>query len=172
MSRVTREVRNELWSMTIGVLVNGVLAMDALPRLLRWLGYRAAGTRIDTPNILGGARLHGRMGQISIGSGTFANRELYLEAVAPITIGRDCQFGPQVMVVTSHHPREPDGRVSTMPEGRAVTIGDRAWIGARALILPGVTIGADVVIGAGSVVAKDCLTPGVYVGSPAKELVR
>ena len=60
--------------------------------------------------------------------------------------------------------------VSKVPRGRPVKIGDRAWIGARAMILPGVTIGDDVVIGAGSVVARDCLEPGVYVGSPARKV--
>ena len=172
IDRLLRELRIELWAMTIGVFVNGLLGWDAIPRVLRWLGYRLAGARVRTPNVFGSARLHGPMRNIHIGPGTFVNREVYLEAVAPIEIGRDCQLGPQVMVVTSHHPRTADGGVSKVPEGRAVRIGDRAWIGARALILPGVTIGDDVVIGAGSVVTRDCLKPGVYVGSPAKELNR
>ena len=73
------------------------------------------------------------------------------------------------MIVTSHHETLPDGGISKVPQGRAVRIGDRAWLGARVMVLPGVTIGDDVVIGAGSVVTKDCLTPGTYVGSPAKE---
>ena len=159
--RLLRELRIELWAMTIGVFVNGLLGWDAVPRVLRWLGYRLAGARIDTPNVFGSAQLHGPLRNIRIGPGTFVNREVYLEAVAPIEIGRDCQLGPQVMVVTSHHPRAADGGVSKVPEGRAVRIGDRAWIGARALILPGVTIGADVVIGAGAVVTRDCVKPGV-----------
>ncbi|HEX3790969.1 MAG TPA: DapH/DapD/GlmU-related protein [Pseudonocardiaceae bacterium] len=170
--RLLRELRIDLWAMTIGLFVNGLLGADPVPRVLRWLGYRLAGARIATPNIFGAGRLLGPMGNIRIGSGTFVNREVYLEAIAPIQIGRDCQLGPQVMVVTSHHPRLPDGGVSRVPEGRGVTIGDRVWIGARAMILPGVTIGDDVVIGAGSVVTKDCLRPGVYVGSPARELIR
>ncbi|HEX3784322.1 MAG TPA: DapH/DapD/GlmU-related protein [Pseudonocardiaceae bacterium] len=170
--RLLRELRIDLWAMTVGLFVNGLLGIDAVPRVLRWLGYRLAGARIDTPNIFGSGQLHGPMGNIHIGAGTFINREVYLEAVAPISIGRDCQLGPQVMVVTSHHDRLPTGRISTVPEGREVRIGDRAWVGARVLILPGVTIGDDVVIGAGSVVTKDCVKPGVYVGSPARELIR
>lgn len=166
--RLLRELRIDLWAMTVGLWVNGILGLDAVPRVLRWLGYRLAGARIATPNIFGAGRLCGPMRNIEIGAGTFINREIYLEAVGPISIGRDCQFGPQVMVVTSHHPRVPDGGVSRVPEGRAVRIGDRVWVGARAMILPGVTIGDDVVIGAGSVVTKDCVRPGVYVGSPAR----
>jgi acetyltransferase-like isoleucine patch superfamily enzyme len=169
--RILRELRIDLWAMTIGVFVNGLLGMDAVPRVLRWFGYRLAGARIETPNIFGSGQLHGPMGNIRIGAGTFINREVYLEAVAPISIGRDCQLGPQVMIVTSHHETLPDGRIAKVPEGRAVRIGDRAWLGARVLVLPGVTIGDDVVIGAGSVVTKDCVKPGTYVGSPARELM-
>jgi acetyltransferase-like isoleucine patch superfamily enzyme len=169
--RILRELRIDLWAMTVGVFVNGLLGLDAVPRVLRWLGYRLAGARIETPNIFGSGQLHGPMRNIRIGAGTFINREVYLEAVAPISIGRDCQFGPQVMIVTSHHETLPDGRIAKVPQGRAVRIGDRAWLGARVLVLPGVTIGEDVVIGAGSVVTKDCVKPGTYVGSPARELV-
>jgi maltose O-acetyltransferase len=167
--RLVREARIDLWAATLGVLVNTVLGSNVVPRPLRWLGYKAFGTRIDTPNIFPGAKLLGPMRHIRIAAGTFANRELYLEAVAPIEIGRDCQLGPQVMIVTSHHDRTPTG-VSKVPRGRPVKIGDRAWIGARAMILPGVTVGDDVVIGAGSVVTRDCLEPGVYVGSPARKV--
>ncbi|HEV3358413.1 MAG TPA: DapH/DapD/GlmU-related protein [Pseudonocardiaceae bacterium] len=170
--RLLRELRIDIWAMTIGVFVNGLLGLDAVPRVLRWFGYRLAGARIDTPNVFGSGQLHGPMRNIRIGAGTFINREVYLEAVAPISIGRDCQFGPQVMIVTSHHETLPNGRISTVPQGRAVRIGDRAWLGARVLVLPGVTIGDDVVIGAGSVVTKDCVKPGTYVGSPARELIR
>lgn len=170
--RIFREVRIDLWAMTIGVFVNGLLGLDAVPRVLRWFGYRLAGARIETPNIFGSAQLHGPMRNIRIGGGTFVNREVYLEAVAPISIGRDCQLGPQVMIVTSHHDAQPDGGISKVPQGRAVRIGDRAWLGARVLVLPGVSIGDDVVIGAGSVVTKDCLKPGTYVGTPARELIR
>lgn len=172
VARLLRELRIDLWTMTVGLFVNGLLGMDVVPRVLRWAGYRLAGVRVDTPNVFGAGRLHGRLRQITVGAGTFVNREIYLEAVAPITIGRNCQIGPQVMIVTSHHPTAEDGRVSTVPEGRPVRIGDRVWIGARATVLPGVTIGDDVVIGAGAVVARDCLKPGVYVGSPATKVVR
>lgn len=166
--RLAREAGIDLWAATLGVLVNTVLGSNLVPRPLRWLGYRLLRTGIRTPNIFPGAKLLGPMRNVRIGPGTFANRELYLEAVAPIEIGRDCQIGPQVMIITSHHDRTPDGGVSRVPRGRAVRVGDRAWIGARAMILPGVTVGDDVVIGAGSVVTRDCLEPGVYVGSPAR----
>ena len=153
--------------LNVSTLVNGVLSHHLTPRLIRWLGYRMVGLRIAAPNIYPGLRLHGRLRTVEIGRGTFFNRECFIEAEGPVQIGRDCQFGPQVMIVTSHHPRTSGGAVSKTPERRGVRIGDRVWVGARALILPGVEIGDDVVIAAGAVVTKDCLEPGLYAGVPA-----
>ncbi|TNC26586.1 acyltransferase [Amycolatopsis alkalitolerans] len=157
--------------MTVGAVVNGVLGSALMPRPLRLAGYRLLGARVRSGNIFPGLRVYGSMRNLEIGRRTFVNAECYLEPVAPIRIGEACQFGPQAMIVTSHHPRMPDGTVSRVSEGRAVRIGDRVWVGARAQILPGVTIADDVVIAAGAVVTRDCPVPGVYAGVPAR-LVR
>lgn len=169
--RLANQVRIELWVMTVGVLVNGVLGSALMPRPLRLAGYRLFGARVRSGNIFPGLRVYGSMRNVEIGPRTFLNAECYLEAVAEIRIGAACQFGPQVMVITSHHPTLPDGTVSRVAEGRRVEIGDRVWVGARAQILPGVRIADDVVIAAGAVVARDCAAPGVYAGVPAR-LVR
>ncbi|GAB2969445.1 acyltransferase [Amycolatopsis acidiphila] len=169
--RLASQVRIELWSMTVGAAVNGVLGSALMPRPLRLAGYRLFGAQVRTGNIFPGLRVYGAMRNLEIGRRTFLNAECYLEPVAPIRIGEACQFGPQVMVVTSHHPTLADGTVSRVSEGRAVEIGDRVWVGARAQILPGVRIAADVVIAAGAVVTRDCPVPGVYAGVPAR-LVR
>lgn len=169
--RLADQAYIELWAMTVGALVNGVLGSTLVPRPLRLLGYRALGARIRTGNIFPGLRIHGPLRHVEIGRGTFLNAECYLEAVGPVTIGRACQFGPQVMIVTSHHPTLPDGTVSREAQPRPVVIGDRVWVGARAQILPGVRIADDAVIAAGAVVARDCPVPGVYAGVPAR-LVR
>lgn len=169
--RLVNQVRIELWVMTVGVLVNGVLGSALMPRPLRLVGYRLFGGRVHSGNIFPGLRVYGSMRNVEIGPRTFLNAECYLEAVAEIRIGAGCQLGPQVMVVTSHHPTLPDGTVSRVAEGRRVEIGDRVWVGARAQILPGVRIADDVVIAAGAVVTRDCPVPGVYAGVPAR-LVR
>jgi maltose O-acetyltransferase len=158
----------EVWSITVGVLVNVVLGSPLVPRPVRLAGYRMLGARIHTGNIFPGLRIYGAMRNVEIGRRTFLNAECYLEAVGPIRIGEGCQFGPQAMVVTSHHPTLPDGTVSRVAEPRPVTIGDRVWVGARAQILPGVHIAADAVIAAGAVVTKDCPVAGVYAGVPAR----
>ena len=62
--RLLREARIDLWAMTIGVFVNGLLGLDVIPRVFRWLGYRLAGARIETPNIFGSGQLHGPMRNI------------------------------------------------------------------------------------------------------------
>lgn len=166
--RLANQVRIELWSMTVGVLVNGVLGSALMPRPLRLAGYRLFGARVRSGNIFPGLRVYGSMRNLEIGRRTFLNAECYLEPVAEIRIGEACQFGPQAMVITSHHPTLPDGTVSRVAEGRRVEIGDRVWVGARAQILPGVRIADDVVIAAGSVVTRDCPVAGVYAGVPAR----
>jgi maltose O-acetyltransferase len=165
--RLRRELRTELGFMTRRALLNGVAGSSLVPRPLRWAIYRACGVRAATMNIFPGLRLSGRPGNLVLGAGTFLNVDCFLELVAEVRIGRDCQFGMQVMVATSHHAAE-GGRVSRTPVGRPVVIGDRVWIGARAVILPGVTVADDVVIAAGAVVSADCREPGVYAGVPAR----
>lgn len=166
--RLAGQVYIDLWAATVGVLVNGVLAGWLVPRPLRLLGYRALGARVRSGNIFPGLRVSGSMRNLEIGRRTFLNCECYLETVGAITIGEACQFGPQVMIVTSHHGRLPDGTVSRVAEPKPVVIGDRVWVGARAQILPGVRIADDVVIAAGAVVTRDCAVPGVYAGVPAR----
>jgi acetyltransferase-like isoleucine patch superfamily enzyme len=158
----------DVWAMTAGVLVNQILASDLVPRVLRFAGYRLAGLRTETPNIFAGLRVCGRLRNISIGAGTFLNRDCFIEAVAPVHIGAGTQFGPQVSILTSHHPWTANSTVSTRPEGRAVHIGDRVWLGARAIVVPGVRIGDEVAVAAGAVVTRDCLAAGLYAGVPAR----
>jgi maltose O-acetyltransferase len=166
--RLRDQIWTELWAISVGGLINQLLASDFMPRPLRVLGYRALGMRTQTANIFPGLRVAGSLRNVSIGSGTFINRECLLEAVGPVSIGRGCQLGPQVALITSHHSWTPDGKISRVSEGRAVRIGDRVWLGARSMVLPGVTIGDDVAIAAGAVVTKDCREPGLYAGVPAR----
>jgi maltose O-acetyltransferase len=167
---IVRQLGIELWIVTVGFLVNTVLAAWPVPRVLRLAGYRLLGARVHTGNIFPGLTVGGPLRNLEIGHGTFLNTGCYLECVGPIRIGTDCQFGPGVMIVTSHHPQEPDGHISRVPQPRPVVIGDRVWVGARVTVLPGTRIGDDVVIAAGAVVARDCTEPGVYAGVPARSM--
>ena len=106
--------------------------------------------------------------QISIGARCFANFGLVALDVAAITIGDDVQIGPNVQLLTPTHPVDADLRRDKWEAGEPITIGDNVWLGGGVIVLPGVTIGANTVAGAGAVVTKD-MPPGVVVaGNPAR----
>jgi maltose O-acetyltransferase len=105
---------------------------------------------------------------ITIGARTFVNYNLTALDVAAVTLGEDCQIGPNVQLLTPTHPLEPGPRRDKLEAAKPITIGDNVWIGGGAIVLPGVTIGDDSVIGAGSVVTKDVPPGVVVVGNPAR----
>lgn len=107
---------------------------------------------------------------ITVGARTFINYNLTALDVAPITIGEDCQIGPNVQLLTPTHPVEPQPRRDRLEAAQPITIGDNVWLGGGAIVLPGVSIGDNTVIGAGAVVTKDIPANVVAVGNPARVL--
>jgi len=105
---------------------------------------------------------------IRIGARVFVNCGLVALDVAAITIGDDVQIGPNVQLLTPLHPVEPGLRRDKWEAARPITIGDNVWLGGGVIVLPGVTIGANTVVGAGAVVAKDLPANVVAVGNPAR----
>ena len=85
-----------------------------------------------------------------------------------ITFGDNCMLGPNVSIYTAGHPIHPATRNSGYEYGMEVTVGDNVWIGGSVTIVPGVHIGNNVVIGAGSVVTKDIPANCIAVGNPAR----
>ena len=83
-----------------------------------------------------------------------------------ITVGDDCLIGHDVVMATLNHDMDPSRRADLHPA--PIVVGNRVWIGAKATVLPGVTIGEDAVVGAGSVVTTDVPAGTVVVGSPAR----
>lgn len=108
--------------------------------------------------------------QTTVGSRTFANFGLMCLDVAPVTIGDDVQIGPYVQLLTPTHPIEPVARRERWEAGEPITIGDNVWLGGGVIVCPGVTIGRDTVVGAGSVVTRDLPAGVVAVGNPARVL--
>jgi maltose O-acetyltransferase len=106
--------------------------------------------------------------QLTIGARVFANFGLVALDVAAITIGDDVQIGPNVQLLTPTHPVDADARRAKWEAAEPITIGDNVWLGGGAIVLPGVTIGADTVVGAGSVVTRDLPAGVVAVGNPAR----
>ncbi|MGY1808628.1 sugar O-acetyltransferase [Blastococcus sp. SYSU D00669] len=107
-------------------------------------------------------------GHIRIGARCFANFGLVALDVAPITIGDDVQFGPNVQLLTPTHPVEPGPRRDKWEAAEPITIGDNVWLGGGAIVLPGVTIGENTVVGAGAVVTRDLPANAIAVGNPAR----
>ncbi len=107
---------------------------------------------------------------ITVGKNFYANSYCTIIDVAPVTIGDDVMLGPNVQIITAGHPIHPDSRASKYEYGIPVTIGDNVWIGAGAIILPGVRIGNGAVIGAGSVVTGDIPDLVVAAGNPCRVL--
>lgn len=105
---------------------------------------------------------------IRLGNGVFLNFNCVILDVVEVFIGDKTQIGPGVQILTADHPRKPEERAGGLEFGRPVRIGRNVWIGGAAIILPGVTIGDDAVVGAGAVVTRD-VPPGVtVVGNPAR----
>ena len=104
----------------------------------------------------------GQNGRIFIGNGTYLNRNTEIIAASEVHIGRDCKISWDVVIM------DTDGHgVGTGPKlARPIRIEDNVWIGCRAIILKGVTIGAGAVVAAGAIVTKD-VPAGAIVASPA-----
>ena len=106
--------------------------------------------------------------QISVGRRFFANFNFTVLDEAPVTIGDDCFIGPNVSIYTACHSTDPVERNSRREWALPVTIGNNVWIGGSVTILPGIKIGDNVTIGAGSVVVNDNPDGCIAVGNPCR----
>lgn len=107
---------------------------------------------------------------VHFGNNVYANFNLTLVDDTDIFVGDCTMFAPNVTVATAGHPLNPEKRAKALQYNLSVHIGKNCWIGAGALIMPGVSIGDNTVIGAGSVVTKDIPANVVAVGNPCRVL--
>lgn len=115
--------------------------------------------------------LHANWGcHTHFGSNVYANFNLTLVDDTDIFVGNNVMFGPNVTIATAGHPIDPELRRQGLQFNIPVRIGNNVWIGAGAIVLPGITIGDDTVIGAGSVVTRDLPAGVVAVGNPCRVL--
>jgi maltose O-acetyltransferase len=105
---------------------------------------------------------------LTVGARCFANFGLVALDVAAITIGDDVQIGPNVQLLTPTHPVEPEPRRQKWEAAEPIVIGDNVWLGGGVIVLSGVTIGGNTVVGAGAVVTRDLPANVVAVGNPAR----
>jgi maltose O-acetyltransferase len=148
---------------------NSSNAADAAGRraiLEELLGSIGAGSEIRPPLRCD----YGRF--LHVGSRVFVNAGLIALDVAPITIGDDVQVGPGVQLLTPTHPLDPALRRAGWESAEPITIGDNVWLGGGAIVLPGVTVAEDAVVGAGAVVTRDVPAGAVVAGNPARPIRR
>lgn len=113
---------------------------------------------------------------IYIGKNTFINRNCVFLDNDVIQIGENCLFAPSVQIMTSHHPVSATERISVEEIGKVsyttftkpVIIDNNVWIGAGAILLPGIRVGENSVVGAGSVVTKNVPPNTLVYGNPAR----
>jgi maltose O-acetyltransferase len=105
---------------------------------------------------------------ISLGSGVFLNFNCVILDVVAVAIGDRSQIGPGVQILAADHPRDAAARATGLEFGRPVRIGSDVWVGAGAIILPGVSVGDGALIGAGSVVTHDVPPGATAFGNPAR----
>ena len=173
---VERPVRTGFTSLTddarqtLRWLLRGRAATSALfPTPVRRALLRLGGVQLGAV-VWGLERCYFESEHVSLGPGCSINAECWFEGHGRIIVGRDCLFGSQVMILTSDHEISPDGEMARHATYGDVHIEDRCWIGTRAMIMPGVTIGEGTVIGAGALVTKDCEPGAIYVGVPARRV--
>lgn len=141
---------------------NATLPPEREALLRERLGALGAGSTIRPP-------FHCDYGfNIFLGAGVFLNFNCVILDVVPVTIGDGTQIGTGVQILTADHPRDPAERATGIEWGVPINIGRNVWIGGGAIILPGVTIGDDALIGAGSVVTRDVPAGATVVGNPAR----
>ncbi|HXH16075.1 MAG TPA: sugar O-acetyltransferase [Sphingomonas sp.] len=107
---------------------------------------------------------------IHLGEGVFLNFGCTVLDVVPVRIGAGTRIGPGVQILTADYPRDPVQSGRMFKFGRPVTIGRNVWISGGALILPGITVGDDAIVGAGSVVTRDVPYGVTIAGNPARLL--
>ncbi|MDV5822199.1 sugar O-acetyltransferase [Sphingobium naphthae] len=141
---------------------NATLPPEREALLRERLGAVGAGSTIRPP-------FHCDYGfNIFLGEGVFLNFNCVILDVVEVSIGDGTQIGTGVQILTADHPRDAVERAAGLEWGRPIRIGRNVWIGGGAIILPGVTVGDDALIGAGSVVTRDVPAGATVVGNPAR----
>ncbi|NCT37386.1 acyltransferase [Bacillus sp. EB93] len=153
---------------TRDLTVNKIASSVLCVRSIRYLIYKIYGIKTRTRNIAPRCFFGGR--NVVIGRECFINYGCFFENSDLIEIGNSCSIGMEVMFCNATHEIGNTSNRAGKYYGKPIRVGDGCWIGTRAIIMPGVTIGEGCIIAAGAVVTKDCEPNGLYAGVPAKRI--
>lgn len=136
-------------------------------RIFRWVGFQIGeGTAFSgNLNITGIGNIYKRL---RIGRNCYFNVDSTFDLSAPITIGNEVAIGHEAILMTNTHQLGPAERRAGPLEAKPIYIDNGAWLGARCIILPGVTVGKGAIVAAGAVVTKDVAPNTIVGGVPAK----
>jgi maltose O-acetyltransferase len=150
------------------IVVNVFIGSSMVPSPMRRGLYRALGFKIGGASL--SPHLTFKSNNVDIGDHVFINEGCSFDNLECVTIGDYVHVGPQVMFGTSsHHPGNSLARAGAVSLAPLVVCAG-CWIGARAILLPGVQVGEGCVVGAGAVVTRDCQPHGLYAGVPARRI--
>ncbi|MRH41261.1 hypothetical protein GH741_01070 [Aquibacillus halophilus] len=150
------------------LIINKIASSYVVPTVIRHIIYKWYGIKTKTKNISPGCFFGGN--NISIGENSFINYNCFFDNAGKIEIEKNCSIAMDVLFCTSSHEMGNSDKRAGKGVGQPIKLGQGCWVGARATILPGVTIGHGCIIAAGSVVNKDCEPNGIYAGVPAKRI--
>ncbi|MFI7169529.1 acyltransferase [Rhodococcoides fascians] len=152
-------------------VLNQSASAHIVPAKIRGAILRRGGHSISKTSWINPKCFFGSFDGLHLGENTFVNYGCFFDLGAETFIGSNCNIGYQVMFVTCSHTPGAKERRAGKSQNMPIHVGDGVWIGARANIMPGVTIGDGCIIAANSLVLNDCQPNGLYAGIPAK-LVR
>ncbi|MGY4783662.1 DapH/DapD/GlmU-related protein [Rhodococcus opacus] len=150
------------------IVLNRLAAGYGVPAQLRRRILRAVGHDIHPTAWINPRGFYGSNSGLTVGTGTFINYGCFSDLGASTNIGERVDVGYEVMFATCSHEDGATARRAGVAKTAPIRVGDGAWIGARSVIMPGVTIGEGCVIAAGSVVTRDCKPNSLYAGVPAE----
>lgn len=157
-------VNSLLW----GFLVNAAAASPALSALTRTRILRRCGVDVVTTDVRPGCWFFSA--DVRIGEMTLINHRCYFDSRESITVGDHCSLAPEVMLCTSGHRPGDAAKRAGAYEAAPINVRNGSWLGTRATILGGVTIGEGCIVAAGAVVTQDCAPHGMYAGVPARRV--
>jgi acetyltransferase-like isoleucine patch superfamily enzyme len=164
LARLRADFRLALFHAMANVLAGSAF----IPRDLRRILLRGLGMNLGAVNIYPHSTF--KTARLTVGRGTIINQGCRFDNVAKVTIGRDVAIGPEVFFGTTTHvlngPKARAGKVTSA----SISIGDGCWIGARSVILPGVSIESGTIVAAGAVVTKSLPGNALYGGTPARKI--